>query len=264
MKIPSPFDYFDPKTGAPPAIGGTNLVYATEHARKVLEKRSSDDIKYAMQILNWMLHQERRDLIIETMKRKKEDTSYLSPTFILRYQMELFNIAGQKDFPEAAWAEYFAILSLALVGNVFRPPLALRSNKKLTELEIRDRYREYATQLSKDAMEAICYAEMLLEKKVDEPLDESRDRIRVADAMEEIRSHEQREQLKSEFLQFCLANKFSSKAEAAQAYLEQLSPDKKSALQDSTSVATLADALRSFENAAEAFEAGQGKSHYSR
>lgn len=261
MKVPSPFGYFDPVTGTPPSIGGADLIYVVKRARKILHRRSSDDINYAMLTLNWILHQERRDLIVETMKRNGEDTSYLSPTFILRYQMELFDISGQERLRDAAWPEYFAVLALALVGNVFRPPLALRSNKKLGEAEISARYREYALQLSTDAMEAICFAEVLLEKAVDTQA-LRKDRISVAAALDDMQSWEQREQLKSGFLEFFLANRFSSTAEAARAYLEQLNPSEKNALQDSTSIATLTDALRSFEDRAQAFEDRRKKSHY--
>lgn len=262
MKIPSPFNHFDPMDGAPPTVGGINLGYITTRARKILKNRDSAAIKYAMTTLNWILHQEDRELILQTMKNRNEDVSYLSPTLILRYQMQLFDISDQAEFNHAAWAEYFAILSLALVGNVYRAPLALRTNKNLSEAEISLRFREYAGQLCTDAMEAICFAEMLIEKTEQPGTNDVGSRTRLADAYDDILAFDRREQLKADFLTFFLAHSFKNFMEAARTYLEQLSPDKKAAMQDSTAMATLTDALRAFEERSRAFEDRRNKSHY--
>ncbi|KAF0190956.1 MAG: hypothetical protein FD165_2195 [Gammaproteobacteria bacterium] len=262
MKVPSPFEHFDPILGAAPTIGGTNLGYIATRARKILQRRDSAAVRYAMPTLNWILHQEDRDLIVRTITRKNEDASYLSPTLILRYQMQLFDISGQIEFPDATWPEYFAVLSLALVGNVYRPPLALRSNRKLSESEISIRFREYAGQLSTDAMEAICFAELLLEKTGQAAEHDPDGQIRIADSLDDVKTFEQREQLKLDFLAFFLAKKFKSFTDAAQAYLKQLGPEEKKAVQNSTAIATLADALRAFEERSRAFEDRLNKSQY--
>lgn len=263
MKIPSPFDHFDPIDGAAPTIGGTNLGYITTRARRILRQRDSAGVKHAMTTLNWMMHQEDRELIVQTMKGRNEDASYLSPTLILRYQMQLFDIGGQVEFPDATWPEYFAILSLALVGNVYRPPLALRTNKNLSEAEISIRFREYAGQLCTDAMEAICFAELLLEKGDQPEQQNADDRLRLADSIDEIAAFERREQLKLEFLNYFLTHRHRSFVDAARAYLKQLSPEKRALMQDSTAMATLTDTLRAFEERSRAFEDRRNKAHYS-
>lgn len=166
------FDYFDTKL--PESLihqFGDQL----ERAREILKNRSRDEITSGFKSLNSMLdlaglklEEEARNLL----QNKGKEVAYLSRTKSLITLQFGFDIDHEKSFINATWYEYFALLSLLHIVEIYY----IKSSEEKEpdglskfELEIynfsKNEIPRLITEFSVESMEAISQAESLFKIK---------------------------------------------------------------------------------------------------
>jgi len=91
-------------------------------ARDVLTSRNHAEISYAIESLDWMLREGGKHLFKETMAAlKTQDDAFIDRVKALRALMKNIELDDQPSFPNATWAEYFAVLTLVYVAEALQP-----------------------------------------------------------------------------------------------------------------------------------------------
>lgn len=140
-------------------------------ARQILSGRTRAELDYALSSLDWMLDKGSERLLPEALasirKSGHSDSETLSRTKALKMLVDDIDISDQSHFPNATWADYFAALALAFVGeflcdNNFRPALNGSSSVVPTlNAHVERPHGLFRTDHALEAMEAVCYAEQL-------------------------------------------------------------------------------------------------------
>ena len=159
------FKHFHPLRGILPSTFpefGGNIVF---RARTLLRKRAEEEIFAAIEIINWMIDQSPArkealaqlkkgvadaDGINETVKRDRDNSVVKrdldSSSYALKACQLKYDITGDHKFPNASWAELFAVLALSLVDQACKDEL-LHGNNSLSRNPDVDRewFQEYRT-----------------------------------------------------------------------------------------------------------------------
>lgn len=103
-----------------------------DRARNIISGRQIEEINAAIDTINYIFHlsvaqpvvAERESDAIKTIAaRRAAETAIeqsLTPAQLLRANIPHFDINKINEFPNAKWQEYFAILTLAALGNIHR------------------------------------------------------------------------------------------------------------------------------------------------
>lgn len=150
-----------------PELYGEQFEYFARKARHILRKRSSKEIQYGLDTINRMYKRWERDFFAGQPKKAGKDgiTVCLTPTLVLERQIRKYDIKGNKDFENAEWEDYFAILALALIGDAKNNEDIKHPHLNLTQKEIDERNEEAISNCLIDAMEAVRYAEYVIARK---------------------------------------------------------------------------------------------------
>ena len=142
MQFKDPFRQFHPIAGK--LYGPFPLIVfdMVERARKIIKGRTLDEINFAVNTINYLIHKadvdraglsyvlkhDSNDNEIKKIKFnqfvdeffKLQDSERLfSPARSLLEQINNSDISDQDSFPKAKWEEYFAILALAAIGEMY-------------------------------------------------------------------------------------------------------------------------------------------------
>ncbi|MEJ2565924.1 MAG: hypothetical protein P8141_08150 [Gammaproteobacteria bacterium] len=161
------FNSFDPKTGRMPILYGEQFEYFARRARHILRRRSRKEIQCGLNTINRMYKRWEQAFFAGQVKEAGKDdiTVCLTPTLVLERQIRKYHIKGRKDFENAGWEEYFAILALALIGNAKNSEEIKYPYLNLTQKEIDESDEEAISNCLIDAMEAVRYAEYIIARK---------------------------------------------------------------------------------------------------
>lgn len=158
-----------------------------ERARKILNNRSDAEIDYGFESLDWMLRKGSElffDHSWELLNNGKEEV-FVNRVKVLRLLKEKFDLSEQDSFKNATWAEYFALLSLANVLDLFYSMQRTFTEPK-TDFE-KEIERSYRVNIERniidgglEAMDAISHAEGLIEnnKIINDQHDSAKERGR--------------------------------------------------------------------------------------
>lgn len=141
-----------------------------QRARAILAGRPREQVDYALESLDWMLREGDRFFEQAFHDGEHGDLAHFNRAKALQALQPHFDLAGQRDFPDASWPEYFALLALANLGEqlfVLTDPRAKRAvgstasgdEAKLERIQTREMYLGEA---AVEAMEAVCVAERMI------------------------------------------------------------------------------------------------------
>lgn len=87
-------------------------------ARSLLKNRRHQEIAYALGSLDWML-KKGSELFRSSIEElfKTSDVIFTNRVKALKYLQDEIELEGQKQFKNATWHEYYAILTLACIGE---------------------------------------------------------------------------------------------------------------------------------------------------
>jgi len=156
------FDYLnDPLPDDLLFIFGEQLI----RARYILKDRTQKDVLYGLESLDWMLKEGNRLLdnaIFELVKKYDAGSMFTHRVTALKQYSQEIDISSQEHFPNATWAEYFAILSLAYIGEILEMENASCEHEP-------DRYKtgkySFPIHWQSQCTESICIAECFREKE---------------------------------------------------------------------------------------------------
>lgn len=175
MSLKDAFDSFSPLTSEIPPLAPQSfyLELISIRARQLLNSRTEKQIVSALDVVSWMLDEGRvvqsKQAVEQLSAAGKQDSYVHTDAKALRLFMPLFDIKKQQAFPDATWAEYFAILALAQVAEI----TSLTTAKAMRELPVTDSNKLIVEELVKsmrldeilEATETISAAEFLAEEK---------------------------------------------------------------------------------------------------
>lgn len=225
MSYISAFDDFDPKTGElPPVLSGT-FAYIVHMARGVLNTRDSNTIRSALPALDWMLKRTssalRKERIDDVCKHE-EIVYFESPAATLQQTMKRYDIHGQDVFPNATWADYFAILALVIVARTVTAPEGTILSVMKEGPERDYLHLKIAAEWASDAMEAAAWANVL---HAHEDVLESvltgngKRKISLQHQRAGIARHAHEQACKDGFVEFWMRGGHPSRREAAKRYI---------------------------------------------
>ncbi len=148
---------FDFLNGKIPGIIETAFGDQMDRAREILKNRNLAEIHYGLDSLDWML-KKGSELLIKHSSRVANEKGHcvVSRVKALILLSEEIDISNQTQFPNATWADYFAILTLAYVGEVLHSGNTGVQN--LDDFVFKGQY-PYMLDWPIECMEAICTAE---------------------------------------------------------------------------------------------------------
>jgi len=157
------FDYFD--TALTDALD-FQLGDQLARARVLLANRSREEIEYGIDSLDWLLAEGGRRFRAEILEGEHGETVWMNRSKALKGLVPVFDLGDQEGFPQATWAEYFALLALACVGEelyyegrswaeIYGPALAAQIDPD--EAQRRRDWQRWGSAM--EALEAVCYAE---------------------------------------------------------------------------------------------------------
>lgn len=160
---------FDLLTGELPAELRPYFGDQVRRARKILKDRTEEEVEYALDSLEWMLKSGMQTLFANAIIEEEEfpEGRFINNAKALKYLDQEYDISDQADFPDATWAEYFAILTLSYIPELmilekYSPPIKPESPIGRAVFEYIQRHGgDMRTQWALETMEAICYAEQL-------------------------------------------------------------------------------------------------------
>jgi len=160
------FDYdenFNVVNGKLPLVIESHFGDQMDRAREILKGRDLAELHYGLDSLDWML-QKGSELQNEHSFKITNEKEYcvISRVKALKLFADDVDITDQTQFPNATWADYFALLTLAYVREVLHP-----GNSKGADLEkfIFTGSYPFDIDFPIECMEAICIAECY--KKID-------------------------------------------------------------------------------------------------
>ena len=142
------FDFFDDP------LPENNLAFAfgdqLNRARTLLKNRSTPQINYIIESLDWMLHEGDKALYKTTSTQVEvEGEAFINRVKALKAYSELFDITEQESLQNATWTDYFATLSLVTIMEALHPD------------NFPEPFQDYGHPM--EAMEAVCIAEFYKE-----------------------------------------------------------------------------------------------------
>ena len=141
-----------------------------QRARAILRHRNKSEIDYAIDSLDWFLQEGSRHLW-EDIKQilESQEEAFINRTKALKAYMPHIDIAEQSQLPHATWAEYFATLSLAIIGETLYSnadsPAESGENtskdhlQKQIERELKNNQKRIECENAIECMESVCHAE---------------------------------------------------------------------------------------------------------
>ncbi len=139
-----------------------------DRSRPLLAGRSPAEFDYALDSLDWMLHKGGELLFYEAIKVAKEKGHCaLSRVKAMKQLVPRTDISEQPELPDVTWADYFAVLSIAFIGEVltdqdFRAQPAVRPSHAAGGAIHGDLlWDEVVIRNALESMEAVSYAEQL-------------------------------------------------------------------------------------------------------
>lgn len=157
------FDYLH--ESLPPTLESV-LGDQTQRARKILQTRSAAELDYGFESLNWLLGEGSRVFSADFVRGVYGDEAFTNRPKVLRALAPRFDLVDQSAFPQATWAEYFALLALACTGEqLYMQKQPLKLPPALQQIYDQDALARHHEQELRDAaveaMEAVCIAEQL-------------------------------------------------------------------------------------------------------
>ena len=137
MQFINPFQQFDPIKGELKGRFPIILNDMFERARKIIKSRTLVEINYAVSTINYLLYKAESDSdlkdnnkvsVIETgdlnkfinkFVKSQYESMQFSPARVLLNQIKESDLYDQDSFPKAKWEEYFAVLALAAIGEMY-------------------------------------------------------------------------------------------------------------------------------------------------
>lgn len=240
------FDAFDPMSDEAPAYSSETLRDIVGRARAVLKGRTSRQLKDGLQRLDWMLaetcNQFQQDELIKAPHLEAHEPS--AETLLTR-SMEMYDIEAQSALPDAIWAEYFAILALAHIGEIATARRGPIFGSTLGAREKEWWFVESTHAHAIQAMEAVCCAEHLVTQAVVQVAKQEKISLQARQAA--IKRHADITRLKQEFFDYYHAGTFSSYVAAAHSFYDGLPRDRQKLLAPTNAVRTLSEALSKHE-----------------
>lgn len=225
-------------------------------AKGILKNRKNKEINYALSTINWLREGENARIIEKTVKSNPQEEMTLisdfgnyersnqsSPAQTLFEQLKEYDISGQKDLPKAKYSEYFAVLALALICELFNEfnfeeskSFKDKKDKVISNLKI-------SACIIMDAMEAISFAEFYswnIEDKI------KKDRsLRGQSAA--IKSHGKTNQIKLRFINFYRSKKFLKKIHAVREFIKTLNENERKLFSPDNIERFFSNAIRDYE-----------------
>lgn len=199
-----------------------------KRARHILEKRDFDGICFAVNQLHEM-----NAIIIYGLPEEncipKYSEDYIVPFFDY---MTTFNISQLDEFPDATWAEFFAVSALICVGIILES--FDRDDKTYEQslgLEDAADWEFTAFEAAIHAAEAIAYAESLIYINTD--IDKKvKNKISLKNRNAANIRHSSKNAIKNEFIESYNKSSGSSKADSAKKFFNKLPEEKKKHFRD--------------------------------
>lgn len=137
MQFINPFQQFDPIKGELKGPFPIILNDMVKRARILIKGRTLDEIEFAVFTINYLLSRPESgadlkddnkvnvletvdlDKFISKFLKSQHESMQFSPARVLLNQIKDSNIFDQELFPKAKWEEYFAILALAAIGEMY-------------------------------------------------------------------------------------------------------------------------------------------------
>lgn len=137
-------------------------------ARNILKQRNPDEIRYAIESLDWML-QKGSELLFAYIEDafKTKNMVFTSRVLALKLFKDGIDLDNQESFPNATWSEYFAILTIAYIVEMLyiknREPIKDTTDLGKYMAETReDRIKSVIIEKAIESMDAVSHAEGLL------------------------------------------------------------------------------------------------------
>jgi hypothetical protein len=103
-----------------------------KEVNSILKNRTKEEIEYAFLTINWIRKRTNIELSTNINHFKGNEELEFNPDFgnyrrktncspskHLKRELKTIDITGQKHFPKATFSEYFAVLALALISELF-------------------------------------------------------------------------------------------------------------------------------------------------
>ena len=252
------FENFDPKEGHCAEYFGSQYTDIVDRARKILEDRTREEIIAAAGLIDWITHQDTVERALaeltpmaEALDRGEDDFEGppFPPAQRLAYYLNMVNLDELEEFPNGSWAEYLAVLALALVADACEEQAYLKEER---ESEFDRVFWSQMGYFAIEAIEAVTMAECFARSgRLPAPPSiehATKKRISQQAARAARRRFEPVNRLKQDFINWYRENEgngaFHSRAQAADIFYRRLPEDTRRLLRPSNAVRTLTDALR--------------------
>ena len=252
-----------------PEYGG-DIVF---RARALLHKRSDEEIFAGIEIIDWLIEQspvkdearaELEKIILlgeieeasrgthQIIKENEPDSlvrrDLYSSAYALKALQPNFDISGDENFPNASWAEMFAVLALSLVDQACDDE-RLFGNKALPEdAERDDWFYEYrvvsrASYWLIEAMDAVATAEGI--QSFQNGIMDAKQKVTIRNQHAAIQRHGKTNEALRALKDFYLSGKHKSMRNAAHLFCDAF-PDKVAHLAHYNRVRTLTEGLSNY------------------
>jgi len=235
-----PFKNFHPITGKVPDVLTDEFEYIAKKARQILKGRKRKEIDYAMKTVNWimlMAYKESPSIQLENQmmeeiknpksKKKFKSTKYFnnyeSPALMLLNTIGKYDISEQYDFPNAVHAEYFSVLSLAIIDVACYPRVNVEIKARIGVLEAGIHELKSLSHLAINAMQAISFAEMYYSNNIDKTVTQKAEElISLKKSAAAIKGNQPKYTIKQLFLEFHDFNDFKTDIKAIKEFMKTL------------------------------------------
>jgi len=238
-----------------------DLEFIARRASLILQDWDETQILAVAEKLDWIFYEFNRGFgdpeFKPSLPALDETTSDWLQYFLDSPVAELYERRHQIDISQveaatnAAWSDYFAVLSLAYIAQAATAYKAFMNRDKAPKREATEAFN-----INKDkilAREAITYAEFIVElKQQTENLDatievEARNQLRQRNIHAMKQRHADIKALKQRFIDYYYTETFPSKQNAAEQFYTGLTDDEKRLLAPTNAVRTLTDVLGDYE-----------------
>lgn len=214
---------------------GDDLLAIGNRAQRLLAGRTAEQCASGRDGIRYMLEESDEVLIDHLTARADADTSErdvvrTSPAQMLTLYVEVFDIRGQDDFPEAHWSEYFALLALNSYNQGVEWASRLYNESDDADSESAQFERLGRTSIRfRDALEAVVIAEELAaeERHLRQREQQAKAQLSLLRRQAAHRRHEPLNQLKRECIQYWLDNSPPSFAEGARRFWATVAEERK-------------------------------------
>lgn len=163
MFIKNIFEKFDPFDGRVKGPFRVEFHNIASRARRILKERERDEIKKGLATIS-QIYLDTRKLLENEFSSGEIDFS-VTDAFVLKLAYGNIRLADYGDFKDPRWADYFAILTLALTGSANYPEDVFPPSLDIPGFDNNDKsaypFMKVA-ELAIDATEAVTLAEIFL------------------------------------------------------------------------------------------------------